>query len=294
MINGLESSNTHTLKQRVVITPQANAGSYWKDLWNYRGLFYFLAWRDILVRYKQTAIGVIWSVLKPLLTILVFSFLGSFLHIDSHGVPRILLVTAAILPWTFFSSAFSDASGSLVANANLISKVYFPKLIVPVSAVIVCLVDFFISFAILLVLMLYYYLHGAYTPGFNLFALPLFLLLALITATGTSLFIAALNVKYRDFRIIIPFIVQFGLYISPVAFSSADIYASPHIPGFLKVIYSMNPMVGVIDGFRWSILGNAMKIEWTGFWISVAISFFFLILGAVYFRRMEKHFADVI
>ncbi len=282
------------LKQRVVITPQANAGSYWKDLWNYRGLFYFLAWRDILVRYKQTVIGVLWSVLKPLLTILIFAFIGSFLKIDSHGVPRLLLVTAAILPWTFFSSAFSEASGSLVANANLISKVYFPKLIVPVSAVIVCLIDFFISFAILLCLMLYYYLHNEYIPSASLFAIPLFLVLALITATGTGLLIAALNVKYRDFRIIIPFIVQFGLYVSPVAFSSADIYASPKIPEFAKWIYSLNPMVGVIDGFRWCVLGNAMKIEWTGFWISVAISFFFLILGAVYFRKMEKHFADVI
>jgi lipopolysaccharide transport system permease protein len=247
-----------------------------------------------LVRYKQTVIGIAWSVIKPLLTILIFTVIGAYFETPSYGVPRVLLVAAATLPWTFFASAFSEASNSLIANSNLISKVYFPKLIVPISTVIVCLIDFLISFAILVAFMLYYYLRHAYVPGINLLALPLFLLLALITAMGTGLFIAALNVKYRDFRYIVPFIVQFGVYVSPVAFSSAGIYSSTKLSPLVKGVYSLNPMVGVIDGFRWSILGDSAAIHWPGFWISAGISIVFLILGSVYFRRMEKHFADII
>lgn len=243
------------------------------------------------MRYKQTAIGLLWAFIRPLLTIFTMAFIGWLFNSSiPEGVPRILLVTAATLPWQFFSSAFSDSANSLIANSNLLTKVYFPRIIVPASAVIVCLIDFFISFAILILLMVYY----QYVPNINIIFLPLFLLLALVTALGTGLFIAALNVKYRDFRYIIPFIVQFGLYISPIAFSSADIYNSNKISPILKLIYSFNPMVGVIDGFRWCILGNVMQLNAQGFVISVLISLFFLALGIWYFRKMEKDFADVI
>jgi lipopolysaccharide transport system permease protein len=279
------------IKHRIIIEPGTENSNYWKDLWNYRGLFYFLAWRDILVRYKQTTIGILWSVIRPLLTIFVMWFIGWLFESKlPEGVPRILLVCAATLPWQFFSSSFSEASGSLVANSNLLTKVYFPRLIVPVSTVIVCLIDFLISFLILIVIMLYYH----YTPDFKMLMLPLFLLLAFITSIGTGLYIAALNVKYRDFRYVIPFIVQFGLYVSPIAFSSNDIYNSTRIPQIVKYLYSLNPMVGVIDGFRWCILGGNTSIYLPGFLMSIAISILFLFIGVWYFRKMEKSFADVI
>jgi lipopolysaccharide transport system permease protein len=252
-------------------------------------LLYFLAWRDILVRYKQTVIGIAWSVLRPLLTILIFTFIGSFFGADTHGAPRVLLVTAATLPWQFFASAFGEASNSMVANANLFTKVYFPRMIVPISTVIVCLIDFFISLVILIVFMLCYH----FVPGLQIIFLPLFLILAIVTAMGAGIFVAALNVKYRDFRIIVPFIVQFGLYISPIAFSSADLYAKPYSPIF-KFLYSLNPMVAVIDGFRWCILGDNLPIRTETFLPSVAISLVLLILGIWYFRKTEKTFADII
>jgi lipopolysaccharide transport system permease protein len=284
-----ENLNTHTLKQRIVIEPNKTAGNYWKDLWAYKGLFYFLAWRDILVRYKQTVIGIAWSVLRPLLTILIFTFIGSFFGADTHGAPRVLLVTAATLPWQFFASAFSDASNSLISNSNLFTKVYFPRMIVPISTVIVCLIDFLISFVILLVLMLVFH----FSPGWQILLLPVFLLMAILTAMGAGIFIAALNVKYRDFRIIVPFIVQFGLYVSPIAFSSIDIFAKPY-PAILKLLYSLNPMVGVIDGFRWCILGDKLPLNLTSFIPSLVISILLLVLGIWYFRKTEKNFADII
>lgn len=278
-------------KHRIIIEPGSENSNYWRDLWSFRGLFYFLAWRDILVRYKQTVIGILWSILRPLLTIFVMAFLGWLFNSETpDGIPRLLLVCAATLPWTFFATSFSEASNSLVANSNLLTKVYFPRLIVPASTVIVCLIDFFISFIILIVIMFYY----QFVPDLKMLFLPLFLLLALITAMGTGLYIAALNVKYRDFRYVIPFIVQFGLYVSPIAFTSQDIYANERIPDFLKYIYSANPMVGVIDGFRWSIFGDSIIIYWPGFLTSVAISILFMIIGIRYFRKMERSFADVI
>lgn len=278
-------------KHKIVIEPGTENSNYWKDLWNYRGLFYFLAWRDILVRYKQTAIGIVWAVLRPLLTIFVMAFIGWLFNSDvPEGVPRILLVSAATLPWQFFSSSFSESSNSLISNSNLLTKVYFPRLIVPVSTVIVCLIDFLISFVILLGIMLYY----QYLPDAKIVMLPLFLLLALVTSMGAGLFIASLNVKYRDFRYIIPFIVQFGLYVSPIAFSSADIYNNEKIPQMVKFIYSLNPMVGVIDGFRWCLFGGSTPINMDGFLTSVVISILLLIVGVMYFRKMEKSFADII
>ncbi|MFZ5553791.1 MAG: ABC transporter permease [Bacteroidota bacterium] len=278
-------------KYRIVIEPGTENSNYWKDIWNFRGLFYFLAWRDILVRYKQTAIGILWSLVRPLLTIFVMAFLGWLFNSGiPDGIPRILLVCAATLPWQFFASSFTETSNSLINNSNLLTKVYFPRLIVPASTIIVCLVDFFISLVIMAAIMIWY----QYVPDVRILMLPVFLLLALVTAMGTGLYIAALNVKYRDFRYVIPFIVQFGLYVSPIAFTSQDIYTSEKIPEMVKVIYSLNPMVGVIDGFRWSIFGDSIFIWWPGFLISVGISVFFLILGIWYFRKMEKSFADVI
>lgn len=278
-------------KHRIVLEAGSAGRHYWRDLYAYRGLFAFLAWRDLLVRYKQTTIGVAWSVLRPLLTLAVMAFLGWLFESEVPGdVPRLLLVGAATLPWTFFSTAFSEASNSLIANSNLLTKVYFPRLIVPASSVIVCLVDFLISFGILVVLMVAY----RFTPGIELLVLPLFLLLALVTALGAGLLIAALNVKYRDFRYIVPFIVQFGLYVSPVAFTSGDILGNERIPEALQFLYALNPMVGVIDGFRWCILGASSPIHLPAFLLSIAIGLLLLVVGIRYFRRTERGFADVI
>lgn len=277
-------------KQRTIIEATGNGSGYWKDLWNYRGLFRFLAWRDLLVRYKQTVIGIAWAVIRPLLTIGVFTFFGAMFDTDTGATPRVLLVTAATLPWTLFSSALSEASNSLIANSNLVTKVYFPRLIVPLSSIIVCLVDFLIAFVILIALMFYY---GS-APGPELFALPAFLLLALLSATGGGLFLSALNVKYRDFRYVVPFIVQLGLFVSPIAFSSADVYGSDKIPGALKWLYSLNPMVAVIDGFRWSLFGGDFQMNWMSVWISCGVTAILMITGISYFRKVERNFADVI
>lgn len=258
---------------------------YWKDLWRYRELFYFLAWRDVLVRYKQTAIGVAWVWIRPFLTMIVFTVIfGHLAKLPSGGVPYAIVVLAGLLPWQFFATALSEAGGSLVANANMISKVYFPRLIVPVSSVIVSFVDFLISAVILALVMLWY----GYPPNWRLLTLPIFTLLAFVAALGAGLWIAALNVRYRDFRYLIPFVVQFGLYISPVGFSSNV------VPEQWRLLYSVNPMVGVIDGFRWAITAGTADLYWPGLLAS------FLIIGAVvatgmrYFRLTERTFADVI
>lgn len=278
------------MSQRIVITPENANKNYWKDLWNYRSLFYFLAWRDVRVRYKQTVIGVAWSVMRPLLTIAIFWFIGWLFNLPDDGAPRILMVTAATLPWQFFSTAFSESAGSLVANSNLLTKVYFPRIIVPISTVIVCLIDFLISFAILVIIMI----ALQFNPGWQILLLPLFLAFATLTAIGSGLLIAALNVKFRDFRYIIPFIVQFGLYISPVAFSSSAIFDSEKIPAWIKFVYSLNPMVGVIDGFRWCITGGNIVINQTAFISSIGITVLLLFAGIGYFRKTEKSFADII
>lgn len=277
-------------QHRVVIEPKSIQRNYWKDIWKFRELFYFLAWRDLLVRYKQTAIGVLWSILRPLLTLSVMAFIGWLFESNvPQGTPRLLLVAAATLPWTFFSTAFSESASSLITNSNLLTKVYFPRMIVPASTIIVCLVDFLVSFVLFLILMLIY----QYTPGWQILMLPLFLLLALVAAFGAGIYIAALNVKYRDFRYIVPFIVQFGLYVSPIAFASTDIYHNERIPEFAKWVYSMNPMVSVIDGFRWCLLGNT-EIYWPGFLLSFAMSTILLFYGIRYFRKTERTFADII
>ncbi len=258
---------------------------YWQDLWRYRELFFFLAWRDILVRYKQTAIGIAWALLRPFLTMLVFTLVFSKLaKLPSEGVPYPILVFAALLPWQFFSNAFTEAGNSLISNANMISKVYFPRLVVPASAVIVSFVDFLLSGVILVGLMIWY----GFFPGWRILTLPFFTLIAFAAAMGTGLWIAALNVKYRDFRYIVPFVVQFGLYVSPVGFSSNI------VPEQWRLLYSLNPMVGVIDGFRWAILGGDSKLYWPGFALSLSLVVSVLISGILYFRKTERKFADLI
>lgn len=274
-------ANRHTL----IIEAGRSERHYWRDLWRYRELFFFLAWRDILVRYKQTVIGLAWALLRPFLTMLVFTLVFSKLvKLPSAGVPYPILVFAALLPWQFFSNAFSSAGDSLISNANMISKVYFPRLIIPASAVIVSFIDFLISGVILVGLMLWY----GFMPDWHLLALPLFIFVAFAAAMGAGLWVAALNVKYRDFRYIIPFVVQFGLYVSPVGFSSAI------VPEEWRLLYSLNPMVGVIDGFRWSILGGNAQLYWPGLVLSAGLITTLLVTGVFYFRKTERRFADLI
>ena len=270
---------------RLVIEAGRTERHYWRDLWRYRELFYFLAWRDILVRYKQTTIGVAWALLRPLLTMLVFTVVfGRLVKLPSEGVPYPLLVLVGMLPWQFFSNSLSETSGSLVANANLISKIYFPRLIVPISAVIVSFADFLISGVLLVGFLVGY----RFLPTWKILLLPGFILIAFASAMGVGLWLGALNVKYRDFRYVVPFLVQFGLYISPVGFSSSI------VPERWRLLYSLNPMVGVIDGMRWSILGRGSELYLPGFLLSVTLVAIVLVSGIWYFRRTEKSFADVI
>lgn len=272
-------------QQILIIEAGKTERHYWRDLWHYRELFYFLAWRDILVRYKQTVIGITWALIRPLLTMLVFVFVfGKLAKLPSEGVPYPILVFAALLPWQFFANAFTEAGNSLVSNANMVSKVYFPRLVMPASAVIVGFVDFLISGVILVGLMLWY----GFMPDWRIITLPLFIFIAFAAAMGAGLWIAALNVKYRDFRHIIPFLVQLGLYISPVGFSSVI------VPDEWRLLYSINPMVGVIDGFRWAILGENIQLYWPGFLLSIFLVLVVLVTGIYYFRKAEKTFSDVI
>jgi len=263
---------------------------YWLDLWHYRDLFLILALRDIAVRYKQTAVGVAWALLQPFLTMLIMTVIfGKVAGLQSDGTaPYAIMVFAALLPWMFFSSALTSASQSLVGNANLISKVYFPRLIIPVGAIVTAFVDFLISFLILVAMMVWY----GFAPGWHLLALPFFVMVAFLAVLGPGLLITALNVKYRDFRYIIPFLVQFGLYLSPVGFSSSVIREKLG-PG-LFLLYSLNPMVGVIDGFRWAILGDNASIYWPGLLLSFGCIGLFLVVGTWYFRKTEKSFADIV
>jgi lipopolysaccharide transport system permease protein len=269
----------------IVIEAGRTERLYWKDLWRYRELFLFLAWRDFLVRYKQTVIGVAWSVIRPLLTMIVFTIIfGKLAKFPSEGVPYPILVFSAMLPWQMFANAVTESSNSLISNSTMLSKVYFPRIVLPSSAVIISLVDFVISLTILGFLMAWY----QFIPGCRVLILPLFLFLACVAALGFGIWLAALNVKYRDFRYIVPFLVQFGLYISPVGFSSNI------IPDKWRLFYSINPMVGVIEGFRWAILGGDLKLYIPGFSLSVILIVMIFYLGVSYFRRIERTFADVI
>ena len=258
---------------------------YWRDLLTYRELFYFLAWRDILVRYKQTVVGVAWAVLRPLLTMIILTVVfGKLAKMPSGQVPYAILVFSGMLPWQFFSTALSESGNSLVSNAAMISKVYFPRLVLPASSVITSLADFLVSAALMAALMAWY----GYLPSANILCLPLFIGMAFAIAFGAGLWIAALMVRYRDFRFIVPFIVQFGLYISPVGFYSSV------VPGQWRLLYSLNPMVGAIDGFRWAILGGEHTIYLPGFILSLGVLSALVGTGMWYFRKMERAFADVI
>jgi lipopolysaccharide transport system permease protein len=259
---------------------------YWRELWHYRELFRVLAWRDVAVRYKQTVIGAAWAVIRPFLTMVVFTVIfGKLANLPSDGAtPYAIMVFAGLLPWTFFSSELTDAANSVVGGANLISKVYFPRLILPIATVGVAFVDFTINFAILVVLMIWY----RFVPSWQIVLLPLFVVLAVLASLGPGLWLTALNVKYRDVRFVIPFLVQFGLYASPVGYSSSI------VPEQWRLLYSLNPMVGVIDGFRWCLLGGQSQIYPLGFLLSIGITAFCLWLGIRQFRKMEKGFADLV
>lgn len=284
-----------TLSARVLTLEAGKAERhYWRDLWRYRELFTILAWRDVSVRYKQTVIGVIWAIIQPVFNIIVGTVIfGSLAKLPTPGnVPYALMVCAGMLPWAFFSNCLTTASNSLVSNASLITKVYFPRLIVPASAIVVSLIDFLITFVILLGIMAWYH----FVPTWRMLTIPLFLIMGIIAALGPGLLLTALNVKYRDVRYIIPFIISAGQWVSPVYYSNEliqhkfeKVFGSM---GFL--IYSLNPLVGIIDGFRWAILGDVVTIYWPGFFLSSAISLILLYIGVRYFRNTERRFADTI
>jgi lipopolysaccharide transport system permease protein len=270
----------------LVLEPGRADRRYWLDLWTYRELFAILAWRDVAVRYKQTVIGVAWAALRPFLTMVIMTVV---FHVVAKvqpppGAPYAILVFAGLLPWTLFSTILTEASASLVVNANLVGKVYFPRIIIPTSTALVALVDFAVALAILGLMMVWY----QYMPTWRLLLIPAFVVLAVLASLGPALLVTALNVKYRDFRYIIPFIIQFGLYLAPVGYSSAV------VPAQWRFWYSLNPVVGVIDGFRWCVLGGSSPLYWPGFFGSLAVVALFLVVGVAYFRRTERTFADLI
>lgn len=270
----------------LVLEASRSERNYWSDLWHYRELFAILAWRDVAVRYKQTVMGVAWAIVRPLATMIIFTIVfGKLAKLPSVGdVPYPILVFAGMLPWFLFSSILSEASNSLISNASLISKVYFPRLIVPASAGVVALVDFMINLVILFGLMAWY----EFVPGWHIVFLPAFIAFAVVASLGPALFITALNVKYRDVRYAIPFVIQFGLYVSPVGFSSEI------IPADARFWYSLNPVVGVIDGFRWSLLGGESHLYIPGFLTSLGVTAFMMWYGLRYFRGAERAFADLV
>jgi lipopolysaccharide transport system permease protein len=280
----LENLHAPTMMKEITIEAGQSGRRYWHDLWDYRELFWFLAWRDLLVRYKQTVIGVSWALIRPMVTMVVLTLVfGKLAKLDSGGVPYPLLVLCGMLPWQFFASAFSDSGHSLVTNSGMISKVYFPRLIVPASSLITSLADFVIAAGLLAILMMWY----GHAPGAAVLWLPAFVILAIATAFGAGLWVAALMVRYRDFRFIVPFVVQLGLYVSPVGFGSRL------VPEEWRNLYSFNPMTGVIEGFRWTLLGTEPP-QWQGLLVSSSVVAVLVVTGLRYFRRTERSFADVI
>jgi lipopolysaccharide transport system permease protein len=271
--------------KELIIGAGRTKGQYWKDLWRYRGLFYYLAWRDILVRYKQTAIGVAWALIRPFVTMIVFTLLfGRLAKLPSEGVPYPVLVFAGLLPWQLFANSLTECSNSMLKNSSMISKIYFPRLIAPLSAVLTSLVDFFISVLMLAGLMAWF----GVAPDWRILTFPLFIVIALVSAIGAGLWFGAMNVRYRDFQQVVPFIIQFGLFASPVAYSIRI------IPEQWRLAYSLNPMVGVIDGFRWAILGSESMVYWPGLLLSLLVAVLLFSSGIWYFRRTEQSFADFI
>jgi lipopolysaccharide transport system permease protein len=282
------------MSERLIIEAGRTERQYWRDLWRYRELFYFLAWRDLLVRYKQTAVGVAWSFIRPVLAMAVLTMMMKVSKLPGDGAsPLPLFVFCAMLPWQFFSTAFSESGSSLITNSNLVSKIYFPRLVVPASSIITSFVDFLIASVFTLILMVWY----RFIPHWNICFLPVFVLLTVGASLGTGLWIAALMVKYRDFRFILPFMVQFGLYAAPVFAMTARIpesYAFHGVDVPVRFIYALNPIVGIIDGFRWCILGGANVIYLPGLVASVVGVAFLVWSGLWYFRKTERSFADMI
>ena len=275
----------HKIKSVTIIRPSRGwIALKLRELWEYRELLLFLAWRDISVRYKQTALGATWAIIQPLFTMIVFSlFFGRLGKIPSDGLPYPIFTYTALLPWQYFATALAGSADSLVGSANLISKVYFPRLVIPVASVLPAIIDFAIAFVVLLGMMFFY----GITPTWNVVWLPLFLLMALVTALGVGLWLSAMNVQYRDIRYTIPFITQFWMFASPVA------YPSSMIPEQWRPLYGLNPMAGVIEGFRWALLGTETE-PGPLIIVSAFVALVLLVSGAFYFRRMEKTFADVV
>jgi lipopolysaccharide transport system permease protein len=273
------------VKERIIRPKKGFAGIDFKELWQYRELFWFLALRDIMIRYKQAVLGIAWAVIEPIMIMIVFTVIfGKVAKLPDGGIPYPVLTFVAVLPWNLFSKTLAQSSNSLVSNAQMISKVYFPRLIMPAGSVIAGCIDFVISLVILALLMLYY----GVLPTAAVFFLPIFFLLAVLVSLGAGLWFSALNVMYRDIKYIIPFIIRLGLYVSPVGFSSSV------IPEKYRLLYSLNPMVGVIDGFRWCLLGGKAEPYWPGLWMSVLMAILLVATGALYFRKTERTFADVI
>ncbi|MEO1258404.1 MAG: ABC transporter permease [Bacteroidota bacterium] len=272
-------------KHQIVITPGRSSSNYWKDIYRYRELFYVLSWRDIKVRYKQTAIGILWSVLRPFLTMIILAIVfGYFAKLPSVGdIPYPLLVLAGLLPWQFFANSTAESGNSLLVNQNLITKVYFPRIIIPMSATVTSFVDFLIALVLMLFLMLFY----KFVPSWHIIFLPVLAFLIFILSFGFGTILTALNVKYRDFRYILPFLIQIGLYLSPVG------YSTEVVPDNVFWLYSLNPMVGVIEGFRWCLLGES-SVQAGQLFISTSVSLGLLVIGIRYFRNTEKYFADLI
>jgi len=272
-------------EKELVIEPTGGDAQYFRDLWNFRELFAILAWRDVLVRYKQTVIGVGWAIIQPLLTMVIFTVVfGKIAGLPSSGIPYHVLVLAGLLPWQLFSQSLNGASNSLVSQSNLISKVYFPRMIVPAAAVATSFVDFLVACLMLAIIMVW---EGV-TPGASIAALPLFIVMTLAAALGLGMWFSALTVKYRDFRFIVPFIIQIGLFLSPVGFSSKV------VPDKWRLAYSLNPLVPIIDGFRWSILPGTPAPDWGSLVISAATIVVVFAIGARYFVTAERVFADVV
>lgn len=279
------SSSDRPSEQLILEAGRADR-QYWRDLWRYRELFFILAWRDVAVRYKQTVIGIAWAFVRPFMTMVVFTVVfGRIAKLPTEGAaPYAVLVFAGLLPWTLASSILNDAANSVMGNSQLVSKVYFPRLIIPVATVMVGLIDFGVSLVILAGVMAWY----GMVPDWHILLLPVFVVLAVLVAIGPALWAAATIVKYRDFRFVIPFVIQVGLYVSPVGFSATV------VPAEWQLLYSLNPMVGVIDGFRWAILGGVSPLYLPGFALSLLMTAFMLWFGIHTFRRTERGFADLI
>jgi lipopolysaccharide transport system permease protein len=274
-------------KARLIVLERGRADrNYWSDLWAYRELFVILAWRDLAVRYKQTALGLLWAVIRPLLTVIVLTIVfGRLARLPGDGsAPYVLIVYTGTLTWFLISTIFGDASSSLISNKNLIGKVYFPRLIVPSAYVVVALVDFAVSFVLLLVTATWL----GFSPDWRIIFLPAFVALGVLASLGPALYFAVLNVKYRDFRYIIPFLLQFGLYASPIGFSSAA------VPEEWRLLYSLNPIVGIVDGVRWCLLRGEAQLYVPGFLLSIGLIALLLIGGIKYFRQTERSFADIL